>query len=350
MVTLTYASITARKSIRYAIYFIIFLIIGRILLNGAIAVYKKVFPPAPIPPTVAFGKLPKLPFPEKTKPNLTFTLETSNGEIPTFPLKTNVYFMPKKSANLLSLDYTKDTAKKLGFTSEPQQISDSIYKFSHKTSNAILETDIITGAFSISFDLNSDPSPISVKPNPPEISSSTVKSFLSSGNLLADDLTGEIKHKFLKTQAGGFIPAVSLSDANIIRIDLFRKNYNELPVVTTSFNESNIWFMVSGIREKGRDIIAGEYHYFLVDETKSATYPIKTGDVAWQEFQSGNYYPSSLGNTTEGGSIKIRKFYLAYFDSGIYTEFLQPVYVFEGDESNNFVGYVSAITSDYYGE
>lgn len=348
MVTLTYASITARKSIRYTIYFIIFLIIGRILLNGAIAVYKKVFPPAPVPPTVAFGKLPKLPFPEKTKPNLTFTLETSNGEIPTFPLKTNVYFMPKKSANLLSLDYTKDIAKKLGFTPEPQQISDSIYKFSHKTSTAILETDIIAGAFSISFDLNADPSPISVKPNPPEISASTVKSFLNSGNLLADDLSGEVKHQFLKTQAGGFVPAVSLSDANIIRIDLFRKNYNELPIVTTSFNESNVWFMVSGVREKGRDIIAGEYHYFPVDETKLATYPIKSGQEAWQDFIGGNYYLSSIGTTNEGETIKIRKIYLAYYDSGTYTEFFQPVYVFEGDK--DFVGLTPAVTNDYYGE
>ncbi|HLD91958.1 MAG TPA: hypothetical protein VI795_01030 [Patescibacteria group bacterium] len=348
MVTLTYASITARKAIRYGIYFIIFLIIGRIMLNGAISLYKKVFPPAPEPPTVAFGKLPKLPFPEKTKLNLNFTLETVEGNIPSFDAKANVYFMPRKSANLLSLDYTKEIAKKLGYTSDPQQVSDSVYKFNHKTSSAQLEADIITGAFSISFDLNADPTPILVKPNPPEVSAGTVRSFLSNANLLAADLNGDVTHQYLKTQAGSFIPAVALSDSNIVRIDLFRKKYNELPIVSNTPDKSNVWFMVSGIKEKGKDIIAGEYHYFPVDETQKATYPIKTGDQAWQEFTGGNYYPASYGLTAEGDNIKIRKIYLAYYDPGVYTEFFQPVYVFEGDK--DFKAYVPAVTSDYYGE
>ena len=70
--------------------------------------------------------------------------------------------------------------------------------------------------------------------------------------------------------------------------------------------------------------------------------------MAWQEFSSANYYPASLGTTLEGENIKIRKVYLAYYDAGIYTEFFQPVYVFEGDK--NFVGYIPAVVTDYYGE
>ena len=348
MVTLTYASITARKSIRYGIYFIIFLIVGKFLLNSSIAIFKRIFPPAPEPANVAFGKLPKIPFPEKVKPNLQFVLETADGEIPQFADKTNVYFMPRKSANLLSLDYTKNFAKKLGFTQEAQQISSSVYKFNHRTSSAILTTHIITNTFSISFDLNADSSPITTRPSAPETASMVVKTFLSTANLLNDDLSGEVKHKFLKVQSGGFIPAVSLSDANLVRIDLFRKNYNEMPIVTNIPDESNVWFIVSGIREKGRDIIAGEYHYFPVDETKFATYPIKTGDTAWQELINNNYHPASIGTNTEGGIVKIRKIYPAYYDSGVYTEFFQPVYVFEGDK--DFVGYLPAVTSDYYNQ
>ena len=44
-------------------------------------------------------------------------------------------------------------AKKLGYNPDPQQISDSLYKFSHRVAPASLEIDIITGAFSISFDI-----------------------------------------------------------------------------------------------------------------------------------------------------------------------------------------------------
>jgi len=349
MVTLTQASISSRKGIRYIIYSIIFFIIARGIILAGISVYKKVFPPPPTPPTVSFGKLTKLPFPEKQKPVLNFSLETAEGGLPQFPDQLKVYFMPKQSSNLLSLDFAQDRANKLGFSIEAQQLTESLYKFYHKTSPSTMESNIITGSFSLSYDLNVDPSPISVKPPLPEIARNSIKSFLSGAGLYPDDLKdGRFEHNYLKTEAGGFITANSLSDANIIRIDLFRKNYDNLPTVTQTTNEGNVWFMVSGIKERGKEVIAGEYHYFSVDETQVATYPIKTTDQAWQEFSSGNYYSASLGTALEGENIKIRKVYLAYYDAGLYTEFFQPVYVFEGDK--NFVGYIPAVVTDYYGE
>ena len=139
MTSLTQASITARKSIRFGIYGIIFLILARMTLNLGISVYKKIFPPAPEPANVAFGKLPKIQFPENSKPNLKFTAETVDGGIPQFPYKSNVYFMPKKTANLLSLDFARDNAKRMGFDSEPQIVSDSIYRFNHRSSAGTLE-------------------------------------------------------------------------------------------------------------------------------------------------------------------------------------------------------------------
>lgn len=343
MATLTEASIASRKGVRYTIYAIIsFIILRGVFLTG-IAIYKKVFPPAPTPATVAFGKLSKLPFPQSTKKQLSFTVETASGEIPTFPAQSNVYFMPKVSSNLLSLDFAREKAKKLGFDSEPQQTTESLYKFTHKTAPATMEINIINGSFSISYDLNVDPTPLSVHPTQPEIAAASIKSFLGGASLYPDDLTGPVEHKFLKTQGGGFIPALSISDANLVRIDLFRKPVNDLPAVTNKPDESNVWFMVSGIRDRGKDVIAGEYHYFPVDETQVATYPIKTSDIAWQELLSGNYYPASYGTTNEGDSIKIRNIYLAYYDAGIYTEFYQPVYVFSGDK--DFVGYVPAVVN-----
>ncbi len=205
---------------------------------------------------------------------------------------------------------------------------------------------IITGSFSLSYDLNADPSPISVKPPLPELARNSIKSFLSSASLYPKDLEeGKIESKYLKTEGGSFVPALSQSDANLVRIDLFRKNYSDLPVVTQTPKDGNVWFMVSGVRDRGKEILAGEYYYFPIDESKSSTYPIKTGDQAWQELNEGKYYLASAGTTVEGENIKIRKVYLAYYDAGVYTQFLQPVYVFEGDK--DFVAYVSAVNSNY---
>lgn len=348
MATLTEASIGSRKGVRYTIYAIISFIIVRGIFLAGIAAYKKAFPPPPTPPTVAFGKLSKISFPNTDKKQVNFALETANGGIPEFPLLEKVFFMPKVSSNLLSLDYAKENAKRLGFNEESQQSTESVYKFTHRSAPSIMETNIISGSFSISYDLSVDPEPLNYHPTQPEVAAASVKSFLSGASLFPADLTGPIKHEFLKTQGGAFVPAVSQSDASLVRIDLFRKSINELPAVTKKPSEANVWFMVSGIRDRGRDILAGEYHYFPVDESQVATYPLKSGDAVWQEFISGNYYPASYGTVLEGDSIKIRKIYLAYYDSGVYTEFYQPVYVFEGDK--DFVGYVPAVTSDYTGE
>jgi len=349
MATLTEASIMSRKGVRYTIYSIIVFIILRSLVISGIGLYKRIFPPPPVPATVAFGKLPKLPLPNIVKKQISFTLETPTGAIPEFENLQNVYFMPKISSNLLSLDYAKENAKRLGFSEEPQQTTESLYKFAHRTVPSSMETNIITGAFSISYDLSIDPTPISVHPSLPEVAAQSIKSFLSGASLYPEDFVdGRIEHKFLKTEAGGFVPAISQSDANLIRIDLFRKPVNELPAVTNKTDESNVWFMVSGIKERGREVIAGEYHYFPVDESQVATYPIKSSSAAWEELTQGNYYAASYGSTIEGDGIKIRKVYLAYYDAGVYTEFYQPVYVFEGDK--DFVAYVPAVTSDYYGE
>jgi hypothetical protein len=81
MATLTEASIMSRKGVRYVIYSIIAFIILRGIILTSISIYKRLFPPPPTPATVAFGKLTKIPFPDRTKKTLKFALETPEGGI-----------------------------------------------------------------------------------------------------------------------------------------------------------------------------------------------------------------------------------------------------------------------------
>jgi len=83
MTTLTDISITTRKTVRYAIFGLVALFVGRILLMGAINIYSYFFPPPPPPPTVTYGKLPPISFPVgKSSEGLSFKLENSDGELP----------------------------------------------------------------------------------------------------------------------------------------------------------------------------------------------------------------------------------------------------------------------------
>lgn len=347
MTGLTQVAINVRRAIRYGVYLIIFLMVGKVVLDLSIGLYKRIFPAPPPAPTVKFGKLPKLEFPEGPKVNITYTLETPEGGLPTLLDQAKVYFMPKINPNLLSLDVAKQKARELGFISDPEAVSETVYKFKNQNYPSNFEINIVTGVFSISYDLNADRTPLDKKPPVAEVAASLIRSYLSNADVLPADLTGQTSHNFLKLSDGKFINALSLSEGDVIKINFFRKSYDDLPSLTESPEESNVWFIVTGSQDRNQQIIAGEFHYYPVDESQFSTYPIKTPAVAFEELKSGSAYIANQGLVKDGESLKIRRVYLAYFDSEATSEFYQPIYVFEGDKG--FVGYVPAVIPDYYG-
>ena len=324
--------------------------VGKVFLDTGIAAYKKAFPAPPPPPTVKYGKLTKIPFYEASpSANLTYSLETPEGGLPTnIPTQAKVFFMPKVSPNLLSLDTAKSTANALGFTSDPQRVSDTIYLFNNPKAPVVLQINIITGTFSISYNLSIDKSPLTNKPPIAEVAASDFRSFLSGANILPADLTGTTTSEYLKLSNGQLVSALSLSESNIVKVNLFRKDYDNLPSVTAIPDQANVWAMMGGSINQSQEIVAAEYHYFAVDESQYSTYPIKTPAEAFSELQANQAYIAALGQNKDGDSLKIRRVHLAYFDPGSATEFYQPIYVFEGD--NGFIAYLPAVTSTYYGQ
>lgn len=324
--------------------------VGKVVLDAGIALYKKVFPAPPPPPTVKFGTLTKIPFPDNgITAKLSYTLETPEGGLPTtIPTQAKVFFMPKINPTLLSLDVATEKARAMDFDGTPEQISDTIYRFGTANFPSILEMNIVTGTFSISYDLVADRSPIDQKPPVSDVAATRFKAFLTSADILPEDLTGPITHEFFRLSEGRLAPAISLSESDVIKVNLFRKAYDELPSLTGNPNEANVWGIMSGATTRNQQIIAAEYHYFPVDETQFSTYPIKTPSEAYNELTNGTPFIADLGLNKDGGALKIRRIYLAYFDPEVASDFFQPIYVFEGD--NGFIAYIPAVTADYYGE
>ncbi len=348
MATLTQVAVKTRKIIKYSIYLVIFLIITRFAWGIGKGIYRNIFPKPPPPPTLAFGKLSKIPFPENKDlpPTLEYQVDTVEGSLPALDSQGTVYFMPRLSANLLSLEAAQEKTAKLGFSAPGEEISSSLYRFKKKGTSASLEMNIITGVFSISYDLSQDPSPLASIPPAPEVAASQVRSFLSSAGLLPEDLQGPSTPEFLKVEGGNLVSVLSLSEANLVRVNLFRKNYNNLPAVTANPQRANVWFLVSGDRSRDKQIIGGEFHYSPVNEEQWATYPLKTSQQAFEALKASEGYIASLGQNTDG-KVTIRKIYLAYFDPPAQAQFYQPVFVFVGDRG--FVAYVPAVTPEYYG-
>jgi hypothetical protein len=299
---------------------------------------------------VTFGKLPTLPFPTKDKVNYSLALETVEGGLPKLPTTMKVYYMPKRSANLLSLNEARQKSSTLGFSTNEQSVSPTVYQFRSSNTNSTLTLNIVTGVFSISYNLQIDPAPLKGKAPAAEVASDNMKNYLSSAGLMPEDLTGPINHDYLKVSGDKLVSALSLSDANLTKVHFFRKNYEDYPSLTSDPVQANVWFLVSGANANGqnRGVVAGEFHYFPVDATQFSTYPIKTAQAAWDELTGGKGYLASIGTNPEGSQIKVRKVYLAYFDAGEAVDFYQPIVVFEGD--NSFLAYVPAVTDAYYGQ
>ena len=113
-------------------------------------------------------------------------------------------------------------------------------------------------------------------------------------------------------------------------------------MLSSDVNSASVSVLVSGSQTEGRRIVQVDYKYANIDRELFSTYPIKTSAQAWADLVAGNYWPAS---DVDGNAVTIRNMYLAYFEPVTLTNYLQPIYVFEGDK--NFVAYVPAVTNNY---
>lgn len=351
MANLTQTAYWTRKILKFGAILLGVIIFLRISFNVINSVWKKIYPTPPPPPTVAFGKLPKLIFPENNQTageaKLTFKLETIQGGLPKLSTISKVYFIPKEGPNLLALDRANQIAKKFGFVAQPQQISEKIYRWqTENTPPTMLDIDINTENFHLYYDYQNDQEILSSKDLPTnQQAAQEAKNFLANNSLLANDLaTGSAEIVYLKFTPPNLTPAVSLSEADFVRVNLFRSDLDDLKILPPNPKNSMISFLFSGSKAMGKRIIEVNYTYYPIETETSATYPLKTTQTAWQEIQGGGSYIANLGENQDG-QIVVREVYLAYFDSNQSQNFLQPIFVFEGDR--NFVGYVPAIDSKW---
>lgn len=345
--TLTHAAFYSRKAVKYGFLFLLLVIFGRVAWTSGTAVYRKIFPPPPLPPTVAFGKLPSMPFPDRPGlPKYTFTLQTPTGALPKTPTTVAVYFMPQRPVTYLGLDEATKLARNLGFNKTPYSLTETIYRFEREASVAVLDVNTVNKTFSVSYNLETAPDLLNQRPDSNQQAQEASQYFLQAAQLYSKDLEkGEKTFQYFKAQPPDLVETISLSEANFIRVNFFRNKINDLPIMTSTKTKSGVWFLVSGETSRDQQIIAGEFHYFPVDESKFSTYPIKTPQSAWDNLVAGGGFISQTP-TSDLTQIIIRRVYLGYYDSGLPQGFLQPVYVFEGD--NGFTAYVPAVTDQYY--
>ncbi|MEP7167199.1 MAG: hypothetical protein ABI758_04440 [Candidatus Woesebacteria bacterium] len=342
--TLTQAAYAMRKILLATGITLLVIIVGRIFLESAVNFWVNTHPKAPPPPTVGFGILPRLAFPESVAKPTSFRLEASAATMKATSDRAMVFFQPSKRASLLALDKASVQAKTLEFIFPPERITSESYRWRRTDPlPAVLDYNIVNGTFVLRVDWQSNPSFLQGNRLPDEDSAiNTARNKVSEAGLLAKDMaTGSAKVTYLKSNNGSYTNTVSFSEADFLQVDLFRTPvFGQFPILTERPNRGTIRAIISGSQDRSQQIIALDYSYLPVDYTVLYTYPIIPPTAAYQMLSAGNGYSASIA---EGQTEAIiRNVYLAYFDSGSKPQsYMQPIYVFEGD--GGYVGYVPAI-------
>lgn len=341
MATLTESAKVSRIGINITIGGLLVLMIGRMVVGGLISWWKATHPEIP-EPTVGFGVIPPIEFPVDDRPTLTYRLETISGGFPQFPIQADVLQIPVLRPNLLAMERSVQDASNLGFKVVPEKISDLTYMWKVTTPFPMtLTMQIYEGRFVWETDWSQDPNFLVQKSLPNQTQAvKESKDIIRKLGDSAQDLTEDVaKLSYLKGLGGDFLPATSLSDADFVQVDLFRKKYNdEFPFVTSDPKKGVVQVILSGNPRVGR-IVEVDYNYFSIDYSRIETYPLKPVEQAWQELLDGKGYVASIDKGVS--DVVVRRVEIAYYDSYELQKYAQPVYMFTGD--NNFVAYVQAV-------
>lgn len=302
-------------------------------------IYLPGLPVAVEKPTLAFGPLPKVTFPESaiSSGNFTYSLDTETGALPEdTPELFKVYSVAQLATDLLALDRAKSLAKSLQFNETPLAISATQYKFIDDIKGGELIVDLDTGNFKFRRNAATESGERFERIETfIDDSSQTqnLKSFLSSKGLLKEQL-----------KSGKITPTYNSpvkKDSTLVTVNLWQDSIDEYPIVTPKFNEGLIKAVGNNNQNIDRKYILLDYIFWPIDLENFGTYPIKTPEAAYEELQNGEGF---IALEPRSNSVSIAKVYLAYYLAEQYSSYLLPVYVFEGI---GFAGYVPAVLSEF---
>lgn len=345
--TLTDVNFLSRQAVKVGAIVIVTIIVLQVLITSSIKWWKAMNPPLPTPPSVGFGRLPQLKFPTQTakdKPQI-YTLQTPGGRFPNFGDRAKVFLVVQNSRSIMASEKAKKIAQSFDFVFKETKLKDEVYRWTKSNPiEASLDVNLNDYNLKISSDYLSRPELLKNKELPQgERASDLIKLSLSRASLLADDVaTSSGKIAYLKSLGGELFPAESYSDADFIKVDINRVPIDNIYQMYTATGDGIISGVVSGVLKGTDSIVDLAYRYHTIDYQQFHTYPLRTAVYAWNILQKGEGYIVNKGLTSEA---VVRSVTLGYYDSFDSQEYLQPIYIFTGD--NNFIGYVSAVDPAY---
>jgi hypothetical protein len=323
-----------------------------ILFRIGVVVKDMLFPPPPPPFEVKYGKLPAIPFGQPAvAETFTYTLDTVTGTYPTFPDRLKVYQVINEPPSLLNAEKARRKMLALRFIDGTgkaiphKQISPIIFQW-ERTQASVKETmlmNIETGNFNFTSTYLKQPS-IPFVNFSEDSAKNAAADFLGALDSFPEDIDQEkTRVQLLGVKNGTFIPATSLSKAQVIRVDMYQSAVDELDIYYPRYPSSSMNFLLKGQNIGPDDVFEANYYYQHIDRTEGSTYPIKTATEAWAELEEGNGFVSNYFGS--GKSISITDISLGYYVGEETQNYLMPIIIFQGD--GEFYAYVSAVKENW---
>jgi len=300
-----------------------------------------------------FGSIQKVVFEEPLQTEkLSFVLDTIDGAYPSATSSASVYYVQLPDITLVYLKRVEQIAINFGFDVEITpytRIDDAWVKYENDT--AIL--NINTRTFHYYFSLkpaNKLQELLSASPSADiataqDTLTNRATSALSSQDSYPENIaTGKKNLVYLRYDYAtlSWVPAQDSEVPQAVRVDYFRQDA-QLPFVSPKFFSSQNYVVLAPVGPDG-ETAEMSYKTFTTIDDGGSLYPLISPTEAWNRLESGQVTTVSLAPNYVL-PIKIRDFYLAYYDPESYQEYIQPVFVFLG--SDNYVGYTSAVRDEY---
>jgi hypothetical protein len=352
MITLHSVISETRTILKWGALLIGIVLLAFFLFSGG-KVVKEMFFPTPAPaPTVLFGKIPSILFPENAS-NFTFsyTINTVSGSLPTFSDRMTVYKLQFPKPNLLALSRAKQLVKAVGFTNDPVALTPTLYEWldTHAPARK-LHLDILTLNLKLTSDYTNDPDVLSAAHLGTEQEAiSKGENFLSALSLLYPDIDrSKTKTALFDIANNQLVAATSLSSTKVIKVNFFQNDIDNFPIKYPHPDSSTMNVTIGSVNLTHPIVEATLFHQATESASQdskpiSATYPIKTANEALEDLKKQKgYIASYFGNSP---AVSIKNVSLAYYQADAQQLYLSPIIVFEGD--SGFVAYVPAVKDEW---
>jgi hypothetical protein len=304
---------------------------------------------APIPEQeMSFGKLPVLKIPGgRESVGYAWVLDTLDGtaRFEGERSEAKVYFIPKQIKSLTFESRIFNMAKQVGINTEqtPYEEVEDVATFDDGKRK--IEVNTLDFNFRYDYLITAEDNLID------DIDIGLESAFLSSSANFLNKLNRyPVAISSAKTNFSYFRidpatrqiePLESAARANAVEVNYFPVDFDELPIVTSTYYESqNYIFLLK--TERDYSPIRASIQNFPINIDNSGRYRLKTSTQAWEDLQQGKGI--IVSSPQESGEVRISRIFLAYYEPSEYQQYFQPVYVFLGE--NRFVVYVQAVSSD----